>query len=262
MTIALDTIGHGEPLVLLHGVGASRGIWRKVIDQLAADRLVLAPDLPGFGDSPPAGAAFSLEKTADALAEELSQRVREPFDLVGNSLGGAVGLILAVRRPELVRRLILVAPAGFSPRPRLASAAVGRLSDPLIRFRRVIGTPLVSVGIARRVLLWGTVDAPQQLSAQDARTMLQGSRGSSRVGAAVAEVLRSDLRSELTRLNRPLGLIWGIHDRVVPVETIRSILAVRPDVVVETIPNAAHVPQFERPAQFTLALRRVLERLR
>jgi pimeloyl-ACP methyl ester carboxylesterase len=202
--IELDTVGHGEPLVLLHGVGANRGIWRNVIDPIAAERLVLAPDLPGFGDSPPVGAGFRLHEIAGALADVLSEHVTEPFDLVGNSLGS---------------------------------------------------------GIGRRLLLWGTIAAPQQLSAQDARRMLQASRGASRVGAAVAAVLAADLRSELARLDLPLGLIWGERDRIVPIATLQSILAVRPEVVVETIPDAAHVPQLERPAEFVAALRSVLDRL-
>lgn len=259
--IAVDAVGRGEPIVLLHGVGASREIWRKVIDELASDRLVLAPDLPGFGDSPPVGEGFALADAADTLADAFCQRRTEAFDLVGNSLGGAVALVLALRRPELVRRLVLVAPAGFSPRPRLVSAAVARLSGPLITLRRRLGTPLISSDLARRVLLWGTVAAPQHLSAQDARAMLQASCRSAHLGSAVAAVLGSDLRGELTRLDAPLGLIWGTRDRVVPIATMKSILAIRPESVVETVSDAAHVPQFERPIEFVAALRCVLDRL-
>jgi pimeloyl-ACP methyl ester carboxylesterase len=259
--IAIDAAGRGEPIVLLHGVGADRGIWRKVLDELASDRLVLAADLPGFGDSTPVGEGFALDDAADALADTFRQRRTEAFDLVGNSLGGAVALVLALLRPEMVRRLVLVAPAGFSPRPRLVSAAVGRTSGPLIMLRRRLGTPLIRSHMARRVLLWGTVAAPQHLSAQDARAMLQASRRSAHVGSAVAAVLGSDLRGDLTKLDAPLGLIWGTRDRVVPIATMKSILAVRPESVVETVSDAAHVPQLERPAEFVAALRRVLDRL-
>jgi pimeloyl-ACP methyl ester carboxylesterase len=259
--IAFDAAGRGEPLVLVHGVGANRGIWRRVIRRMAAERLVLAPDLPGFGDSPPVGAGFRLDEAAGALADALGARVTAPFDLVGNSLGGAVALTLALKRPELVRRLVLVAPAGFSPKPRLVSAAAARLSDPLIASRRLLGRPLMSSEAARRVLLWGTVADPQRLSATDARAMLGASRGSTRIGAAVAEVLGADLASQLRGLDRPLGLIWGARDRIVPIATLRSILEIRPGAAVETIPDAAHVPQFERPAEFVAALGRLLARL-
>lgn len=95
--IAIDVAGRGRAIVLLHGVGADRGIWRKVRDELASDRRVLAPDLPGFGDSTPVGEGFALDEAADALADGLRQRQTAAFDLVGNSLGGAVALVLALR---------------------------------------------------------------------------------------------------------------------------------------------------------------------
>ena len=91
--------------------------------------------------------------------------------------------------------------------------------------------------------------------------MLEASRGSTRVGAAVSAVLGADLRTDLERLEAPLGVIWGWRDRVIPISTLRQIRATRPDVLVITIPRAAHVPQIERPAEFAAAVRRLLERL-
>src|SRR4030088_1148400 len=104
--VALDAMGDGEPLVLLPGLGASRRLWHRVVPLLASSgRLVLAPDLPGFGDSAPAGPGFDLGAVAGALAETLRERAVGGFDLVGNSLGDAVALQFAVAHPELVRRL-------------------------------------------------------------------------------------------------------------------------------------------------------------
>jgi pimeloyl-ACP methyl ester carboxylesterase len=193
--IAIDAAGDGEPLGLLHGVGANRSIWQHAARRLARTRLVLAPDLPGFGESPPVADGFDLNQTADAVADAIVARAAQPFDLVGNSLGGAVAAVLACRRPELVRRLVLVAPAGFNPRPRLLSEVAGRLGGSATSLRRVLGMPFVANANARRVLLWGSVAAPERMAPNDARTMLQGSRGSSRIGAAIASVLTSDLRS-------------------------------------------------------------------
>ena len=113
--IAIDESGQGPPLVLLHGVGASRAVWRLVTPALAEDRHVIAPDLPGFGESAPAANGFDLDTAAAALADPLAERAGGPFDLLGNSLGGAVAFRLAIARPDLVRRLVLSAPAGFAP---------------------------------------------------------------------------------------------------------------------------------------------------
>jgi pimeloyl-ACP methyl ester carboxylesterase len=259
--IAIDETGQGPPLVLLHGVGANRAVWRRVTPALAEDRHVIAPDLPGFGESAPAASGFDLDTAAEALAGPLAERAGGPFDLLGNSLGGAVAVRLAVARPDLVRRLVLSAPAGFAPSPRALRAVAGALGDRAVAVRRVVGTPVVRVPAVRRALLWGAVAEPQRLSADDARIMLEASRGSTRVGAAVSAVLRADLRADLDRLHAPVGVIWGWRDRVIPISTLRQIRASRPDVLVVTIPRAAHVPQVERPEEFVAAVRRLLDRL-
>jgi monooxygenase len=259
--IAIDESGHGRPLVLLHGVGASRAVWRHVTPALAADHHVIAPDLPGFGQSSPVAEGFDLDTAAAVLADGLAARAGEPFDVLGNSMGGAVALKLAVLRPDLVRRLVLSAPAGFAPQSSPVAAAAGALSDPVVRVRRFVGAPMVRNPTARRALLWGAIAEPHRLSADDARMMLRSSRGSTRIGAAVAAVLRADLQSELARLEAPLGVIWGCRDRIIPISTLRYIRAALPDVIVVTIPRAAHVPQVERPAEFVAAVRRLLDRL-
>jgi pimeloyl-ACP methyl ester carboxylesterase len=260
-TISIEETGHGPPLVLLHGVGASRAVWRRVTPALAEDHHVIAPDLPGFGESSPAAERFELGAAATALADRLAARAGEPFDLLGNSLGGAVAVELAVQRPDLVCRLVLSAPAGFAPRSRPVAAAAGALTEPLVAVRRLVGPAAAGSPVARRALLWGAIAEPQRLSADDARMMLRASRGSTQVGAAVAAVLRADMRSELGRLAAPVGVIWGWRDRIVPISNLRQIRAVRPDAVVITIPRAAHVPQMERPREFVIAVRRVLDRL-
>lgn len=259
--IAIDQTGRGRPLVLLHGVGASRGVWRHVTPALAEDRHVIAPDLPGFSESTPAAEGFELDAVAAVLADSLADCADEPFDLLGNSLGGAVAVALASERPELVRRLVLAAPAGFASRPPPIAAVAGGLADRAITARRLIGAPAARSATARRALLWGAIAEPERLSADDARMMVRASHGSTRIGAAVAAVLRADLRGELTRAEVPLGLIWGWRDRIVPITTLRTIRAVRPDAVVATIPRAAHVPQVECPHEFVAALKNVLKRL-
>ena len=259
--IAIDQTGRGRPLVLLHGVGASREVWRHVTPALAEDRRVIAPDLPGFGESTPAARGFELDAVAAALADVLAERTREPFDLLGNSLGGAVAVALAFERPDLVRRLVLAAPAGFASRPPPIAAAAGALADRAVATRRIIGAPAARSATARRALLWGAIAEPQRLPADDVRMMVRASRGSTRIGPAVAAVLRADLRPQLARVEAPLGLIWGWRDRIVPITTLRTIRAVRPDAVVSTIPRAAHVPQVERPREFVIAVRSVLDRL-
>lgn len=257
--LAINAVGTGKPVVLLHGVGADAQIWRPVVGRMRRARRLLFPDLPGFGASPAIGGGFDLREVADVLGEALAAAAGEPFDLVGNSLGGAVALVLARRHPQLVERLVLIAPAGFSPFPRALAEPVGRLAPAALAGRRILGTPLAGSGLARRVMLWGTVADAAELSADDVRLMLGASRRSSRIAAAVSAVLAADLLDQLEGLGRPPGLMWGERDRVVPLSTLAAIVAACPGARVEIIPRAGHVPQLERPAEFVRALKRLLK---
>jgi pimeloyl-ACP methyl ester carboxylesterase len=248
--VAIDVEGDGPPLVLLHGVGTNRAVWRRVTPLLAAERLVAAPDLPGFGASPPAGRGFALAGVADALAGSLGRFA--PFDLLGNSLGGAVALVLAARHPGHVRRLVLAAPAGLSPYRRPIPALAGRAGSALIAARRVAGAPLAGSAAARRLLLFGVVAEPARLPAEDARRMLRGSAGSRRIGDGIAAVAAADLRPLLSELAPPFGFLWGTRDRVIPLRTLAT------SAPLETIAGAGHVPQVERPREFAAAVDRLL----
>jgi pimeloyl-ACP methyl ester carboxylesterase len=259
--LAVERHGSGDPLVLVHGVGTTRGVWRHAIPHLAVERQVVTLDLPGFGDSPPAGSGFPLDEVADLVADEAIAAAEAPVDLLGASLGGAVAVTVARLRPELVRRLILLAPAGFAPRPGAIAKPAGLVASGFMYGRRAIGAPLVGNPLARRALLWGAVHDGSRLTAEDARAMIEASAGATRVREAVEEVVALDLRPVLAELEMPLGLVRGESDKVVPQSVIREIVELRPGTPVETIPEAGHVPQFERPAEFAAAVERVLERL-
>jgi pimeloyl-ACP methyl ester carboxylesterase len=256
--IAIDVQGEGAPLVLVHGVGTSRVVWRQVMPLLAADRLVAAPDLPGFGASPAAGRGFDLDRVADVLADALEAELPAPFDLLGNSLGGAVALVLAERRPELVRRLVLAAPAGLARHPDPIPALAARTGRALIAARRLAGPALAGNGIARRLLLLGLVGDPAGVPAEEARWMLRGSQGSTRIGAAIAAVAGADLRPRLAELAMPVAFLWGARDRVVPVSALDAARTLVPGAPAEIIPGAGHVPQLERPRDFVTAVDRAL----
>lgn len=261
MTLALDRHGSGPPLVLIHGVGSSRAIWMHAIPPLARARTVYALDVPGFGESEPLAEGFDLADVAEGIAAGVVERVDPPFDLLGSSLGGALALTVAVRRPELVRRLLLGAPAGFRSVPEPLARLAGFGSEALLAARRLAGRRLAHSATARRALLAGVVADGAGLPEADARLVLEASARAARLRPAVAAAAQADLREELTALRQPLGLVWGSADRVIPAMTVERILALRPDAPLEIVPDAGHIPQLERPAEFAAALERLFERL-
>jgi pimeloyl-ACP methyl ester carboxylesterase len=253
----MDVHGDGPPLVLVHGVATGRTVWRHVVPGLARRHLVATPDMPGFGSSPPAGRGFVLEEVADVIADGLAD-IPAPYDLLGNSLGGAVALVLAERRPELVRRLILAAPAGLAPRRGAVPAIAGRVAPVLVAARRRAGPPLAGSAAARRLLLAGIVVDPAATPPDEARAMMRASQGSTRIGAAIKTVAAADLRPRLARLEVPLGFLWGERDHLFPVAGLPALSALVPNARAEVIAGAGHVPQFDRPDEFVAALERLL----
>jgi pimeloyl-ACP methyl ester carboxylesterase len=259
--LAVDETGRGEPLVLIHGLATTREIWGIVVPALARERRVVTLDVPGFGASAPAGPGFDLALVAERIARGLAAHgVRGPFDLAGHSLGAGVALTLACARPTLVRRLILVAPAGVRPRGRLPASLLAPSIPTLFAARRRLA-PLTDFGLGRRLLLSLAVADGSTISPTQARLMIEASNGASRIAAAFAAVASADLRPLLTQTVAPLGLIWGQRDLTVPARGAGEIRAARPDALLELIPEAGHVPMIERPEAFAAALAGLLERL-
>src|SRR4051794_36676393 len=95
MPLAHDRTGAGPPLLLLHGLGSCKEMWRPVVPLLAGERDVIAPDLPGFGESPRGpGTVDGLADAVVAFADELGL---DGWHVAGNSLGGGVALAVGAR---------------------------------------------------------------------------------------------------------------------------------------------------------------------
>ncbi len=260
MTLALTQTGDGPPLVLVHGVGATRAVWGRVLERLAGGHAVTALDVPGFGDSPPAAPGFALDVVADAISEGLLDAgVAMPFALVGHSLGGAVALTLADRHPDAVDRLVLVAPAGLTPRPAWLADAFGAAASLLVPLRRLAGGPFVDHALARTLMLLGTVHDGGRLHPDDARTIIGSSAQATRLREGVAAVAAADLRPLLARLPAAPGLIWGERDLVIPADGLEAVRALRADVHASLLPGTGHVPMLEAPTAFADALEDVLD---
>ncbi|MFQ5656949.1 MAG: alpha/beta fold hydrolase [Candidatus Methylomirabilales bacterium] len=127
-TIAYVRQGAGEPLLLIHGFPTSVYLWRQVIPLLADDFTVYALDLLGYGDSDkPPKANLSVAAQAGHVAEFMMKVGMTHGTLVGHDIGGGVAQLLALDRPELVSRLILLNTVAYDSWP---VPEVDRLKDP------------------------------------------------------------------------------------------------------------------------------------
>jgi pimeloyl-ACP methyl ester carboxylesterase len=211
--------GRGEPLLLVHGLGGAASNWRALAPLLLPGRRLLVPELPGHGGSEPLPAAASLNAYADRLALVPEHEGVFPTAVVGHSLGGAIALRLAIRRPELVDSVVLASAAGITSsarRSRYALAVTGALK-PGRRIAphrgRVARSPVLRVLVFGR---WGAAD-PQALPADVVDGFLAGpARHTDTVSAAQA-LTRDDPRAELDRVRCPALVLWGARDSQLPV---------------------------------------------
>lgn len=212
--------GEGDPLVLVHGLGGAAANWLALAPLLLPGRRLIVPELPGHGGSSPLPAAPSLSPYADRLGLLLDHEGAAPAAVVGHSLGGAVALRLALRRPEAVSALVLAAAAGISSATRSARYALtitgilkpGRKIAP--HRGRVARSALLKRVVFGR---WGASDPPA-LPTELAEAFLSGpARHTDTVSAAQA-LVRDDPRADLDRVRCPSLVLWGARDHQLPVE--------------------------------------------
>ena len=231
--------GTSPPRVLaLHGWGRDGADFGEALQDVAA----IAPDLPGFGYSPPPTRVWGADDYARQLVPILEQ-MQTPAVVVGHSFGGRVAVCLATQRPDLVGGLILSgAPLITTPRRTRP-----RLSYRLIRWGHRCG--LVSderlEGMRRR---HGSSDY------QTARGVMRD---------VLVKVVNESYEQQLDTLALPVDLIWGAEDREVPLESARSALRRLEEtdcqVRLETIPQVGHNLPLSRPEVLVDAIRRMLQ---
>jgi pimeloyl-ACP methyl ester carboxylesterase len=234
--------GDGPPVLLLHGAGDHAGTWRQVAGALRTRARLIAPDLPGHGKSGPPTGPLSLGTMADAIERILdAEAPGTAVVIVGNSLGGWLGEIVALRRPEAVARLILESgsgtrgegdPADLIPRSRehaqqLVDRALGSLAQPVPRFM--------------------LDDMVRQAST-----------------SPVARIVAGDweqhvLDGRLGDLQMPVDLVWGERDGIVPLEYARREVTNFRDARLHVVPGGGHVLHRHRSDEFVSLVNQILD---
>jgi pimeloyl-ACP methyl ester carboxylesterase len=255
--------GDGAPLALLHGLGGAASNWTLVAPALAERFRVLVPDLPGHGGSggPPRGSDLGWQ--ADALAELLRSRDAAGAAVVGHSMGGVVGLRLAVRRPEAVSALALVETAGIASLTRSAAAFFGlsALFKPARRAAR-FRERIAKHEVLRRAVFgyWGAYDAGAMPPAA-VHGWLESAAAHVDTRTAARALLSDDPRYDLDRVTCPTLVVWGAHDRLISVEDGFE-FARRLRAPIRVVPGAGHLLIGERPEECAAILAEWLDGVR
>ena len=256
MSLHVDSYGSGAPLLLIHGWGMHGGMWGGVAERLAEHFRVLAVDLPGHGfsvgrDSPrhSGDVGMNPDLLMDSLVDQLSAQFDEPLSVCGWSLGGQIALRWALRHPQQISRLALVASTPcFVRRPgweygmaqeTLAEFAAALQQDYALTLRRFLALQVRGSERERELL-----------------AALRGaliSRGEPDLGALQAglEILRDcDLRGELPGIRQPALVVCGERDTLTPPQAAHYLAAQLPDARLAMIEGAAHAPFLSHPDEF------------
>jgi pimeloyl-ACP methyl ester carboxylesterase len=246
MTLAYDDVGKGRPVVLLHAFPLSRAMWRPQRDALAQTCRLITPDLPGFGDSPPA-ASPTVEAFADAVAELLTQlRLTEPVVLGGLSMGGYVAFAFVRKYADRLAGLIL---ADTKAEPDDDTAKANR--DKLIGFASTNPPSAVLEQMLPKLV---APNAPAEAVAEVKR-IASAQRPAGIIAALQGLRNRPDSMPTLAQVRVPTLIVVGKEDALTPVAQSEKMAAGIAGAKLVVIDGAGHLANLEAPAKFNEAVR-------
>ncbi len=257
--IALLRAGAGDPVVLIHGLGASKVSFVPTVVALADRYRVLAIDLPGFGDSAkPLGAAYDPRFFANAVAGFLDACEIDRAHLVGNSMGGRVALEFGFRHPDRTNRIALLAPSLAWRRDR-AWAPLVRVLRPELGLIQPAPRPIVDQLVRR--LVPGAHDGGPAVGVDEFLRSYASPRGRAAFYAALRNIYLDEPEgpegfwTRLCELESDSLFVWGRHDMLVPIAFARHVREALPAAEHLEL-SCGHVPQLERPQETHEAVRR------
>lgn len=250
MSLHVDSYGYtgaggsDAPLLLIHGWAMHGGMWRGVAEKLAQHFHVLAVDLPGHGRSAAMG-----RPELDALVDMLSAQFGEPLNVCGWSLGGQVALRWAMRHPQQVQRLMLVASTPCFVRREDWNHAMSL--DLLLEFGAALQLHYILTLKRFLALQLRGGDQERELLAALRDTLF--SRGEPDLNAlqgGLAILRNCDLRSALPSITQPTLILAGSRDALAPMHASQYMAQQMPAAELVRIEGAAHAPFLSHADEF------------
>ncbi len=247
--------GSGLPLVLVHGFPLDHRMWQHQIESLSTSCRVIAPDLRGFGQSPPAkGETVTMQEFAGELIAMLDElKIGEPVVLCGLSMGGYIAWEFVEQAAERLRGLILCD-------TRAAADSADAAAQRLMNADRVLreGPEFLAEGMPEKLFSEVTREDQPEIVSKTQEVI----RGTSREGIAAAlrgMAERADVRDRLAGITLRTLLVCGEEDAISPPEEMRAIAEGLPEARFEVIARAGHMAPLEQPEAVNAVIREFLE---
>lgn len=239
-TLTLSRLGGADDaptLVLGPSLGTSTILWERTARALGERYRLLAWDLPGHGASPASADPFTVAELADAVALAVRADGTERIRYAGVSLGGAAGLELLLRHPELVESAAIVASGAQLGEP-------GAWHDRAAQVRAQSTSSLI-IGSAERWFAPGSIEREPELTGRLLHALRDADDESY---ARCCEALAGfDVRERLGEIERPVIAVWGEHDAVAPVQKADEVASGVRHGTAAMVADAAHLPPAEQP---------------
>jgi pimeloyl-[acyl-carrier protein] methyl ester esterase len=255
MTVHVESVGRGPPLVLLHGWAMHSGLWAPLLPRLIGRYRVHLVDLPGHGYSSALEAPLSLTRIVKAVDDAVARAPEshshshshaERATVMGWSLGGQVALEWAHTVPGRVGALVLMSTTpSFIQRPGWSTAmseiTLRRFGDEL----RVAYRPTLKRFLALQVQ--GSDHARDALASLRAELFARGDPSAQALSDSLELLAAVDLRREIGTITQPALVIGGDRDTMGPIAAVRWLASALPRATLAVIPGAAHAPFLSHP---------------
>ena len=259
-TVFFD-VGEGpRTVVMIHGLGANATHYEPVVRQMARRHRVIGLDLVGCGWSEKPDVEYSVELLRDHLLDFLDRRGVGRCTLVGHSMGGAVCLAAALKRPGQFDGLALICAAGVAPLPRWMRASAR------YALRRQILLPLVALGsgfIMKNIFVTKPRDNEnirwfKRSFARDAPHLPNFRRWIAVCETLCRDLAERDYSDQLKHLHMPVLALWGDHDKLTAVPSVMRSLDNVHQIRTVMLRDCGHMPMIEYPEQTVWHLERFL----
>lgn len=240
LQIAIQTLGEGFPVLLLHGWGGEIASMLPVAQRLAqGDFACHLIDLPGFGQSDTPSAAWTVQDYVDCVLDYIAQHDLQQVHLIGHSFGGRISIKLSAQHPESVKRVVLTDSAGVIPQKTWRSRVyytTRRTIFTLLKFPIAkLAEPAVRAWFQKR---YGSADYQAVLERSPA------------FAQTFRNVIAEDLVPDAENIQAPTLLIWGELDFDTPLRDAKILEAAIPDAGLVVLDGTGHYAYLERLPDF------------
>jgi pimeloyl-ACP methyl ester carboxylesterase len=262
VTLYKEVYGSGDPILCLHGLGASIYSWRHFIAPFSQQNKLILVDFKGCGKSPkPFDSHYSTEEKADDIYNLIIQDDLTNLTLMGNSLGGAVSMMVAIRlleqEPTRLSRLVLIDSA----------ADKNAIPSHLKLIRSFVGAPILYLSPSKlaarltlRMCYYDNKKATKEQVAAYAQPMASaaGRHALLQTARQCIPVNADELISKLNVITVPTFILWGRDDKVIPLRVGELLHKAIRNSTLEIIEECGHIPQEEKPDETIARISRFL----